>query len=821
MIRKKKLFFIVFLSIIYFFNNIKISSATVGTDEGFYSFGYYKKTQDVILFYAGQEGSPIIWSYNLITNNLSKNYFGIGEDFDKALDNLKEDITPLKKVELKNTQLVITQEKLPTERRLYEGEDYMFDVYPTKITIQDLKNSTTQTKILESCFQDLPVLLDGVYEYLDKNISIIVFRHQGVCFEGGYMNETAFFFPKPKSETSGPPLNIYTIQVVAGKAIKNLDSIKNKLIEFGQEPSIEKFVDKSNISWYRLRTGAYVYRSDAEEVAKKLKYLLSVEPFVLAIKESENREVVERLSTDKPDILKDVILPEEVKRDKDTIQDQNANKNIETNINNTLNGQKEFKIDSSNKVNNKDNYNGNIKIDNIILLIIIVVGFIVILFLGLLLFMDNRAYNIILVSGTVLTLIAGGMLAWQLLHGPKEEGRAPQIKVQEESFPKKNKSGNQIETFVPKGWRIIAKAEGDLNKDNLSDTAAVIEQEAQNLSLGEAAPRKLLIVSQKDNGTYELSIQSDKAILKANEGGVFGDPLEGLAIENNSLLIKFYGGSSERWAQTYRFRYQDNGWYLIGATLTNYDTETGEGTIEDYNLLTGKMKKTTGKIISSANKVGGIKEEWVDMGKKELLNLQNFDVHGKITWQTYRSEMYGFIFQFPPSFALASSTETGFDSPYGGQDAIKLQFLNTVPGRQISTSAVMNIFRDAADPTNCLKEVVGYEGNAQRSLGTYTADAGVEFHVNENGDCATGQCLGIIQYSTWHDDRCYRAVLVTWTTNPGHFIEDAQTMKQVERNNVEFIQELNSSGQEVLSTFTFIPEQEIREPAGGQGVTPN
>ena len=175
---------------------------------------------------------------------------------------------------MKNTQLVITQEKLPTERRLYEGEDYMFDVYPTKITIQDLKNSTTQTKILESCFQDLPVLLDGVYEYLDKNISIIVFRHQGVCFEGGYMNETAFFFPKPKSETSGPPLNIYTIQVVAGKAIKNLDSIKNKLIEFGQEPSIEKFVDKSNISWYRLRTGAYVYRSDAEEVAKKLKYLL-------------------------------------------------------------------------------------------------------------------------------------------------------------------------------------------------------------------------------------------------------------------------------------------------------------------------------------------------------------------------------------------------------------------------------------------------------------------------------------------------------------------------------------------------------------------
>lgn len=408
----KRIILIMFLSIIYFLIITKTTFATTGTDEGFYSFGYYRKTQDVILFYGGQEGSPIIWSYNIITNNISKNYLGFSEDYYSAYQNLQKDLTPLKKVELKDTQLVIKQEKFPVEQRLYEGEDFMFDVYLTQITIQDLKNSTTQTKIFESCFQDLPILLDGIYEYPDKNIQIVVFRYNGVCFEGGYMKDTAFFFPEPKSETSGPPIKVYTIQVVASKTIKNLDNIKNKLMEFGQEPYIEKFVDKSNITWYRLRTGAYVYRSDAEETAKKLRYLLSIEPFVLAIEDSENREVIERTSTDKPDILKDVILPKEFKIDEDIIRDQNANKNIETNIIDTTSGQKEFKIDL-NKAINKNNYNGNAKTDNFILLFIIIVGFIIIIiFLGLLIFMKKS--TMLLFFG--LSFVSIAILGWMIVY---------------------------------------------------------------------------------------------------------------------------------------------------------------------------------------------------------------------------------------------------------------------------------------------------------------------------------------------------------------------------------------------------------------------
>lgn len=400
---RKKLFLIMFLSIIYFSIIAKTASATVGTDEELWGFGYHQKTQNIIFFGAGQEGSPAVWNYNTITNNLFENSYGSwGEVFYIVIDSLQKEMPPLKKVELKDTQLVIKQEKLPVEQRLlYEGQDYLYDVYPTKITIQNLKDSTAQTKILDSCFQDVPILLNGIYEYPDKNISIVVFRHRGVCFEGGYMKDTAFLFPEPRGGTSGI-INIYTIQVVASRTLKNLDSIKNKLIELGQEPYIEEFIDKSDITWYRLRTGVYLYRSDAEEVTKKLKYLLSVEPFVLTPSPTRGM-IVERTSTDKPDILKDVILPKEVKLDKDIIRDQNANKNIETNINNASSGQKEFKTDSLKKI------------DNFIQLFIIIIGFIVIIFfLGLLLFVKKSTTLLFFGLSIVSIAILGGLIVYAM-----------------------------------------------------------------------------------------------------------------------------------------------------------------------------------------------------------------------------------------------------------------------------------------------------------------------------------------------------------------------------------------------------------------------
>jgi hypothetical protein len=193
------------------------------------------------------------------------------------------------------------------------------------------------------------------------------------------------------------------------------------------------------------------------------------------------------------------------------------------------------------------------------------------------------------------------------------------------------KSGATIDSLIPEGWHILAKSKGkpeqaigDLNKDGIDDFAIAIEGESK---AKEAPPRALMIAFGKGDNQYSLSIIADKAILKADEGGVWGDPLEGISIDRGSVLISFYGGSNDRWYAKYRFRFQDHDWYLIGATLGSYFTGTmtqENGNEEDYNLLTGdySIRKVDENDASNSKTTKG------NRGKTTLLKLKDFDASG-------------------------------------------------------------------------------------------------------------------------------------------------------------------------------------------------
>jgi hypothetical protein len=182
-----------------------------------------------------------------------------------------------------------------------------------------------------------------------------------------------------------------------------------------------------------------------------------------------------------------------------------------------------------------------------------------------------------------------------------------------------------IDDLIPKGWELFergqgepVKTEGDLNEDGISDIAAVIKKTGENK---EVQPRALLIAFGNKDKSYTLSTIAEKSILGADKGGVWGDPLEGISINRGSVLISFYGGSNWRWYQSYRFRYQDKGWYLIGATLGSYFTGTTDrenADEEDFNLITGDyiIKKTNDnskQITTKGNR-----------GKRPLVNLKDF-----------------------------------------------------------------------------------------------------------------------------------------------------------------------------------------------------
>ncbi len=205
-------------------------------------------------------------------------------------------------------------------------------------------------------------------------------------------------------------------------------------------------------------------------------------------------------------------------------------------------------------------------------------------------------------------------------------------------YPVLPPTGQKIESFVPKGWHIVEKAEDDLNKDNAPDLAAVVEADKDVPNLKEEdypqKPRILLIAFRQANGSYTLSIQSNESVLLSNEGGMMGDPLVGLTIERSTLLVQFYGGSADRWGYDYRWRFQNNDWFLIGATATFSSMSTNKFNTYDFNLSTGAAEHTSGAFLEEETKKNTPdKKRSFNIGKKPLFKLRSFK---PITTQIYK-----------------------------------------------------------------------------------------------------------------------------------------------------------------------------------------
>jgi hypothetical protein len=189
-----------------------------------------------------------------------------------------------------------------------------------------------------------------------------------------------------------------------------------------------------------------------------------------------------------------------------------------------------------------------------------------------------------------------------------------------------NSNAKDITSLIPTGWHILdvnyenakAKAEGDLNKDGIQDIAIVIENTA------DIDDRSLLIAFGTKDNTYSLSIIADNVILGALDGGGWGDPFDGIIIDRGSVVVNDYGGSGQRWYHNYRFRFQENDWYLIGATM-GWNHPIKEGTemafdTEDYNLLTGDY------IFDKIEENGEEKITKGNRGKKKLVKLSDFNI---------------------------------------------------------------------------------------------------------------------------------------------------------------------------------------------------
>lgn len=193
------------------------------------------------------------------------------------------------------------------------------------------------------------------------------------------------------------------------------------------------------------------------------------------------------------------------------------------------------------------------------------------------------------------------------------------------------KIGKTLSDFIPPNWSIRDSVSGDFNQDGRTDYAIILVHDLELIPKTDTSDcnRPLLILHGTRDG-FSLSDYCQEAVLCKQCGGAFGDPYASMTFEKNVLTINHYGGSAWKWTSTYRFRFQQQRWFLIGVTDDSFwslgECENGIGdagrNLNDANLITGKIHI----IRTKDTNCKPYKDVWVKVKPKPLIPLASFNV---------------------------------------------------------------------------------------------------------------------------------------------------------------------------------------------------
>ncbi|QDW24639.1 hypothetical protein [Pedobacter sp. KBS0701] len=176
-------------------------------------------------------------------------------------------------------------------------------------------------------------------------------------------------------------------------------------------------------------------------------------------------------------------------------------------------------------------------------------------------------------------------------------------------FPKIKTQGTSVEQFTPANWMIIDQVEGDLNNDGSADLAVVFEYnkpidetrvygDNSSAIIKETQKPRILAIFFKDKstGALSLSTQNNDFILRSEEGGKLGDPLQQIAIKDQQLYLRFQGGSEWRWELGYTFKFENKDWFLTSAINLYFNQNSGDMTERVYDFKTRELFTTVGNL---------------------------------------------------------------------------------------------------------------------------------------------------------------------------------------------------------------------------------
>jgi hypothetical protein len=112
---------------------------------------------------------------------------------------------------------------------------------------------------------------------------------------------------------------------------------------------------------------------------------------------------------------------------------------------------------------------------------------------------------------------------------------------------------SELNSFVPKGFKILDSEKCDINQDDFTDYIVILKND--NETKETELNRPLLIIEGKKDGALKLVAKNEQIVLCFDCGGIFGDPYAGITAKKNYFSIEHFGGSNWRWTRVITFKY--------------------------------------------------------------------------------------------------------------------------------------------------------------------------------------------------------------------------------------------------------------------------
>lgn len=156
--------------------------------------------------------------------------------------------------------------------------------------------------------------------------------------------------------------------------------------------------------------------------------------------------------------------------------------------------------------------------------------------------------------------------------------------------------------FLPKGFVVFERINGDLNKDGIDDCILIIKGTSKKYfvknrfgKIVDRNRRGIIILFKKGNH-YDLAVENDTCFSSENEdGGVYMPPELWVYVKKGNLYIHYGDGRYGYWE--YTFRFQNSDFELIG-----YDESDDQGPVVNREIsINFSIKKKLVKVNTNEN----------------------------------------------------------------------------------------------------------------------------------------------------------------------------------------------------------------------------